>query len=125
MSSIYWRAITVACAVAMAAPACHADWNTLRFALDEARSRLDRIAKSSDFEEAKDNARRAKNALEDAAMAASDINCPSAYSELDNAATRARRARDAPDVDEFSDNYRRAVRGFNDAIGYLRQCSKA
>lgn len=101
-----------------------ADWSTLHYALDEARSKLERVAKSSDLDEARDNARRAKNALDDAAMAASDINCPSAYSELDDAATRAKRARDAYDVDDFSDNYRRALRSYNDAVDYLRQCAK-
>lgn len=101
-----------------------ADWSSLRFALDDAKDKLQKVAKSSDFEEAKDYARRAKNALDDASIAASDINCPAAYSELDDAARRARRARDAGDVEEFSDEYRQAVRGYNDAVAYLQQCAR-
>lgn len=113
-------------AALMCAPAFpRADWNSLRFALEDARSMLERIAKSGDFEEAKDNARRARNALDDAAMAASDINCPSAYSELDDAATKTRRARDADDVEDFSDNIRRAIRSYNDAVRYLKQCTNS
>ena len=102
----------------------HADWDSLGYALDEARTLLERVSKSTDLDDAKNNIRRAKNALEDAALAASDIDCPSGYMELDDAATKARRARDADGVEEFNDNYRRTIRSYNDALVYLRQCAQ-
>ncbi|WP_087649967.1 hypothetical protein [Caballeronia choica] len=102
-----------------------ADWNSLRPALDDARSRLERISRSSDFDDAKFNAGRAKSALEDAESAAASIDCPMAHSELDDAATMARRARDAYDSNEFSYNVRRAIRSYNDSIDYLRLCANA
>src|SRR5262249_16783755 len=70
----------------------------LSYSVDDARSKLRRAAKETELEEAKDQARRAKSALEGAAM---DCKCDLAYSEFDTAATRARRARDADDGDEF------------------------
>ena len=50
--------------------------------VDDARTRLRRAANESDFEDAKDYARRAKSALDDAAMSATDCQCPMAYSEF-------------------------------------------
>jgi len=83
-----------------------------------------RAAKETDFESAKDYARRAKSALDDAAMAAMDCKCDMAYSEFDTAASRARRARDADDVDEFDDSLNRSIRSFNSALEALRPCPR-
>lgn len=90
--------------------------------VDEARSKLRRAAGETDLESAKDNARRAKNALEDAASAASECGCSAAYSELDDAASKARRARDAYDSDEFVYQINRSIRSFNAALDALRRC---
>jgi hypothetical protein len=85
-------AVAMMCAVMFGPAISRADWNNLRPALDEARSKLERISRSSDFDDAKYNAGRAKSALDDAVSAAASINCPMDHSELDDAATMARRA---------------------------------
>lgn len=96
----------------------------LSYAVDDARTRLKRTANETDFEDAKDSARRAKSALDDAAMAAMDCKCDMAYIEFDSAASRARRARDADDPDEFVDSLNGAIRSFNSAIEALRMCAR-
>jgi hypothetical protein len=118
-------AVAMMCAAMFAPAISHADWSNLRPALDDARSKLERISQSSDFDDAKYNAGRAKSALDDAVSAGASINCPMARSELDDAATMARRARDSDDGDEFSYNVRRAIHSYNDSIGYLKQCTSA
>jgi len=95
----------------------------LSYAVDDARTKLKRAANESDFEDAKDYARRAKSALDDAAMAVMDCKCDMAYMEFDSAALRARRARDADDPEEFVDSLNRAIRSFNSAIEALRACA--
>lgn len=95
----------------------------LSYTVDDARTKLRRAANQTDFEDAKDYARRAKSALDDAAMAAMDCKCDAAYSEFDTAASRARRARDADDPDEFVDSLNRAIRAFNSALGALGDCA--
>jgi hypothetical protein len=94
----------------------------LRYNVEEARSKLRRASYDTDFEAAKDDARRARSALEDAAMSAMSCECQLAYSEFDSAASRARRARDAYDPDEFVEYLNAAIRAFNSAIGALRTC---
>ena len=96
----------------------------LSYAVDDARTKLKRAANETDFEDAKDYARRAKSALDDASMAAMDCRCDMAQMEFDSAATRARRARDADDPEEFVDSLNRAIRSFNSAIEALRTCSR-
>ncbi|HQR21083.1 MAG TPA: hypothetical protein PKV98_09455 [Burkholderiaceae bacterium] len=96
----------------------------LRSNVDDARTYLQRAARSSDLDDARNYARRARNALDDAASSARDCDCQSAYSEFDDAATKARRARDSGDADEFAGNLNRAIRSFNDAIDYLRSCAR-
>lgn len=96
----------------------------LTYAVDDARTKLKRAANETDFEDAKDYARRARSALDDAAMAAMDCKCDMAYMEFDSAATRARRARDADDPEEFVDSLNRAIRSFNSAIEALRACGR-
>lgn len=96
----------------------------LFYAVDDARTQLKRAANETDFEDAKDYARRARNALDDAAMAAMDCECTIAYNDLDTAASRARRARDADTVEEFVDFLSRTIRLFNSASGALRACSR-
>lgn len=91
--------------------------------VDDARSKLRRAANERSLEEAKDQARRAKSALEDAAQSAMDCQCQTAYSEFDDAATRARRARDADDAEDFVDNLNRAIRSYNYALQALRACA--
>jgi len=95
----------------------------LSYNVDDARTKLRRAANESDFEDAKDYARRAKSALDDAAMSAMNCECQMAHSEFDTAASRARRARDADSPDEFVDSLNRAIRAFNDAIRELRSCA--
>ena len=65
----------------------------LLYNIDDARSRLHRAAMAPDLDEGKDQARRAKSALEDASLSAMDCKCEMAYMEFTDAATRARRAR--------------------------------
>jgi hypothetical protein len=69
--------------------------SSLRLNVDDARTQLRRAANEADFESAKNYARRAKNDLEDAELAAKDCGCPEAASEFDDAARHARRARGA------------------------------
>lgn len=97
--------------------------NMLSYNVDDARSKLRRAANESTLEDAKDQARRAKSALEDAAQSAMDCKCDMAYSEFDDAAVRARRARDASDPDEFVDNLNRSIRSYNSALQALRLCA--
>ena len=63
-------------------PASAKSCDRLSYTVDEARSKLRRAAGETELESAKDAARRAKNALEDAAYAARDCECNSAYSDL-------------------------------------------
>lgn len=91
--------------------------------VDDARTRLRRAANESEFEEAKDYARRAKSALDDAAMSAMDCQCPMAFSEFDTAASRARRARDADSPGEFVGSLNGAIRSFNAGIQALKLCA--
>ncbi len=95
----------------------------LRYNVDEARTQLRRAANETDFEDAKNYARRARNALDEAAMSAMDCKCLMAHSEFDTAASRARRARDADSVGEFVDSLNRAIRAFNSALDALRACA--
>ena len=95
----------------------------LSYNIEDARTRLQRATKASDLDEGKDQARRAKSALEDASLSALDCKCTIAYSEFDDAATRARRARDASDGQEFADNLRRAIRSYNSALDAVRTCA--
>jgi len=96
--------------------------NMLTYSLDEARTQLLRAINESDFDFAKDYARKARSALDDASMSAMDCGCLNLQMELDDAATKARRARDAYDADEFVSNIDRAVRGFNSSIELLKSC---
>lgn len=91
--------------------------------VDDARTYLRRAANETDLEAAKDYARRAKRALDDAAMSAMDCRCEMAYIEFDTAASRARRAAYADSVEEFIDSLNRAIRAFNSAINALRICA--
>ena len=91
-------------------------------AIHDAREKLRRSVNAMDLEEAQDAARRAKNALDDAAQATRDCGCHRAASEFDDAATRARRARDAADAEEFVDNLNRAIQAFNAALAAMQTC---
>lgn len=97
----------------------------LSYSVDDARTKLRRAANETDFESAKDYARRARGALDDAAMAAMDCRCNMVYSEFDTAASRARRARDADTVEELVDSLNRSIRSFNSALVALRACANA
>jgi hypothetical protein len=117
--------LTVMLALSIALPnAWASSCSMLSYTVDDARNRLKRAANETDFEDAKDYARRAKSALDDAAMAAMDCSCDMAYSEFNTAASRARRARDADDPEEFVDSLRRAIRSFNSALDALRNCAR-
>ena len=96
----------------------------LTSSVDDARTKLRRAANESTLEDAKDQARRARNALDDAASAAQDCKCDTAYSEFDDAATRARRARDADNAEEFVENLNRSIRYFNSALEALKLCAR-
>jgi hypothetical protein len=91
--------------------------------VDDARTKLLRAARETDLEAAKDYARRATSALDDAAMSAMDCKCDMAYIEFDTAASRARRARNADSADEFVYSLNRAIRAFNSALDALRGCA--
>ena len=107
------------------APIAHASsCDMLSYSIDDARTKLKRAANETDFDSAKEHARRAKSALEAAAMAAMDCECVMAHSEFDTAASRARRARDADNVDEFVDSLNRSIRSFNSALEALRSCPR-
>lgn len=113
-------------ALAVFPPIAHASiCDMLFYSIDDARSKLTRAAKETDLESAKDYARRAKSALEDAAMAAMDCECDMAYSEFDTAASLARRARDADDFDAFVDSLNRSIRSFNAGLEVLDLCPRS
>ena len=95
----------------------------LSYNVDDARTKLRGAANESSFEDAKDYARRAKSALDDAAMSAMNCRCEMAYSEFDTAASRARHARDADSPGEFGEALNRAIRAFNNAIRELQSCA--
>lgn len=97
--------------------------DVISYAVDDARMKLKRAAKETDLEDAKDHARRAKNALESAAMNAMGCECDMAYMEFDSAASHARRARDADDPGEFVNSLNKAIRSFNSAILALNGCA--
>lgn len=94
----------------------------LSYYVDDARSRLQLAARTSDLDEGKDQSRRAKNALEEASLSAMDCKCDLAYMEFNDAAVRARRARDASDKEEFIKNLNRAIRSYNSALDAVRMC---
>jgi hypothetical protein len=91
--------------------------------VDYARIQLRRAAGETDLDAAKDYARRAKNALTDAAMSAMDCRCSVAHIEFDIAASYARRARDADTAEEFVDSLNRAIRAFNSALRAVQACA--
>jgi len=106
-------------------PRAHAaTCSMLSFVVHDARTQLKRAASAVDFDVAKSHARRARRALDDAAMAAMDCGCDMAHVEFDSASSRARRARDADELDEFVDSLNRAIREFNSGIDALRICSR-
>lgn len=112
--------LTIALPFASVASTC----DILTSNVDDARTRLRRAANENNLEEAKDLARRARNALDDAASSAQDCKCDEAYSEFDDAATRARRARDADSADDFVYNLNRSIKSFNSALSALRSCAQ-
>lgn len=124
MSVMAWLRGATASMLVLCVPAVgYAQCSMLSYNLDDAATKLKRTLRSTDFDEARDNANRARRALDDAAMSAQSCGCTYAYSELDDAARRARRARDASSVDEFNDEMRRSVRDFNSGVEALRACS--
>jgi hypothetical protein len=123
--SINFQAMFILATLFMSSNALASNCSMLSYAIDDARTKLKRAANETDFEDAKDYARRARSALDDAAMAAMDCKCDMAYSEFDTAASRARRARDADTVEEFVDSLNRSIRSFNSALNALRACASA
>jgi len=122
---LFGRNAALVLALMVFAPFAYAsNCSMLSYAVDDARTKLKRAANETDLEDAKDYARRAKSALDDAAMAAMDCQCDMAQMEFDSAASRARRARDADDPEEFADSLNRAIRAFNSSIEALRTCSR-
>jgi len=97
----------------------------LAYNVDDARSNLRRAANETDFESAKNYARRAKNSLEEAAMSAMDCKCDMAYMEFDTAASHARRASYADDPEEFVYSLNRSIRAFNSALEALSYCARS
>lgn len=79
--------------------------------------------RSSEFDEGKDNARRARNDMDGAYMSSMTC-CPLASMGFDSASSSLRRVRDADNVDDYKDNLRRAVRYFNGAIGAVNNCAR-
>lgn len=114
-----WIAVALAAApLAGLAQSC----TMLSLNIDDARSRLQRAARATELDEGRDQARRAKSSLDDAAMSAMDCRCDMAYMEFDDAATNARRARDASDPEQFVYNLKRAITAYNTALTAVRQC---
>lgn len=101
-----------------------ADCSSVASAVGDARDAIRRVTREDDFNEARDLARKARNALDDAASAAEECKCDDAHNEFDDAATHARRARDASDSAEFVDEVRKMIRDFNSAVGALQACAR-
>jgi hypothetical protein len=101
---------------------CAVTCDMLGMNVDDARTKLRRASDETDLDAAKDYARRAKSALEDAAMSAMDCRCSMAHIEFETAASYARRASDAGTEEEFVDSLNRAIRAFNSALSALRAC---
>jgi len=94
----------------------------LLFNIDYAQTKLQQTLSETDFESAKDYARLAKNALQDAAISSMDCGCDMAFLEFDTAATYAKRARDADTPREFVESLNRAIRSFNSGLDALQLC---
>lgn len=121
MIKLFILTLAALACVTSAAIACNTAM--VQISLDDARDRLNRAAKATDFESAKYEAGKARRALEDAAINVSLCDCFLAYNELDTAASRAKRASYAEEPDEFAAELRRAIRGYNDALVYLADCA--
>lgn len=102
----------------------YAQCSMLSYNVDDAATRLKRTLRSTDFDEAKNNAHRARRALEVAAASAQECGCLYAYNELDDAARNARRASYAYSVDELNTEMSRSVRDFNSGVDALRTCTR-
>ena len=96
--------------------------NMISVFLDDARSTLERTSNETDFEAAKNSARKAKNALDEAAMASMNCKCTMAFSEFDSAASKANRAKNASTPQELYDSLNRAINSYNSALKALESC---
>jgi len=118
------QAALLACAIGFASGTAGAQGcKTLVASVGDARTMLLRAANEAAFEEAKNQALRAKNALDEAALSSMNCHCQGASSEFDTAALRARRARDAYSTNEYVASLDAAIQAFNSAIGELQSCA--
>jgi hypothetical protein len=124
MTNPYIKLAIVLVTIALPFDAVASTCDMLTSNVDDARTRLRRAANETNFEAAKDLARRARNALDDAASSAQDCKCDEGYLEFDDAATRARRARNADSAEDFMYNLNRSIKSFNSALDALRSCSQ-
>lgn len=108
--------------VLLATPVHAYDCQMLPTFIDDAETQLRRAIRATDLEEGQSYARRAKNALDDVALAAMGCQCTLAYSEFDTAASKARRAQSTDDPDDFVYQLRAAVRAYNAGIDALQLC---
>ena len=83
---------------------------------------LSRAVDETNFEEAKDYARKAKNSLDLASMTAMDCGCGNLGIELNKTIVLARRARDASDIREFTKNINSAVTIYNSSLNLAKTC---
>ncbi len=124
MSINTWFRVVGSLVIVMCIPTVGYACSMLSYNLDDAVTKLKRTLRSTAFDDAKNNANRARRALDDAAMSANSCGCSYAYSELDDSARRARRASNASSVDEFNDEIRKSVRDFNSGVDAIRSCSR-
>ena len=96
----------------------------LAFNMDDLRTQLSRAANESDLEYAKDYARKARSAFDDATFSAMDCGCLSLQIELDDGSSASRRARDAYDSEEFTHNLKRAIRSYNNSLELAKNCRR-
>lgn len=94
----------------------------LTYDIDDVKTRLRRAANETNLEDAKDYARKARSAFDDAAMGALDCGCINLQIELDDGSTASRRARDASDYREFTYNLNKAIRSYNNSIELVKSC---
>lgn len=96
--------------------------NMLAFNIDDVRTQLRRASNESDFEYAKDYARKARSAFDDASMSAMDCGCLNLQFELDDGSTASRRARDASDYGDFAYNLKKAISSYNSSLELAKSC---
>lgn len=93
--------------------------------VDEARAKLLKARDAKDLNAAKELARIAKTAIDDAETAASSCRCTNAANDFSDAAIHVRRSREAGSLKDFSASLAKGIDGFNAALQSMRVCASS